>query len=598
MEIAYFWVEQYKKLNNFQANFSCSSSVKFENNKLTINENQSIINNFFRLDTSTNIELSISAIVGENGVGKSSILDFLQLHMENMALGNDYFYNFIVVFETDDELLFNSNIKFNIDNNTNKKIRILIEEDEIEKYLLYHHTIFFSNVFDVRFFDNSHKELHSLHTSNISTNSLLSFFETPDRFLNSEFKKQIFLVHEYKQKLKINDLINIPEKIYLEVSDFTNELDLLSFEVANFIEAFDGENIGNMYFNISSNKARLDTLLLGVVQRFSIDVSFLLQQYGFSDELLIAAFNKGHNEETIIDIILNKLIGYFKKLKNNEIANELEIFKKNYNKLLLTLKNISLKEDEKGLFILTDSKNTERFLQSYKDSFYSKNFLHFYWSELSSGQYSLLNLFGRFYDVLIQIEYDMNFIFESKPMKNLMSYLLLIDEGDLYFHPQWQKDWLYHFIKLLELIFEGRVQIILTTHSPLVLSDFPNGNVVFLTDDNAHLESDLDGSARTFGANINDLLTNSFFINDGLIGKFAKTKINVFTKQLLESSPDSIYRDKEYYKEFIDLIGEPLIKNKLLQIYTEKIKLSSSDYIENRINKLETEILSLKSRLK
>ncbi|MEM5644017.1 AAA family ATPase [Bacillus toyonensis] len=62
--------------------------------------------------------------------------------------------------------------------------------------------------------------------------------------------------------------------------------------------------------------------------------------------------------------------------------------------------------------------------------------------------------------------------------------LILIDEGDLYFHPQWQKDWLFTFINIISYLFQKTsIQIILTTHSPFILSDLPSGNVILLKKD-------------------------------------------------------------------------------------------------------------------
>nr|WP_281285302.1 AAA family ATPase [Psychrobacillus soli] len=239
----------------------------------------------------------------------------------------------------------------------------------------------------------------------------------------------------------------------------------------------------------------------------------------------------------------------------------------------------------------------------YKDKFYNKNILNFYWSEMSSGQLSLLNLFGRFYDSLNELQQDLldeeDYLEEPISVKDF-HYLLLIDECDLYFHPQWQKDWLFYFLKLIEILFKGNVQVILTTHSPFILSDFPNTNVTFLADklNSLTINNEIEGSPRTFGANINELFTNSFFISDGLMGKFAKNKINNFIKDLMNTTPDKVLRNKNELRKFIDVIGEPLIKNKLLQIYNEKLQLASDDSIEKRIMYLEKEINNLKRRSK
>ncbi len=133
----------------------------------------------------------------------------------------------------------------------------------------------------------------------------------------------------------------------------------------------------------------------------------------------------------------------------------------------------------------------------------------------------------------------------------------------------------------------------MTTHSPLVLSDFPNFNVVFLNESSKVINY-IEGSPRTFGANISELFTNSFFISDGLIGKFGKMKINNFTKELLKGTHREVYKNKEYNEKFIDLIGEPLIRGKLTEIYRQRTNLYTAENVEDRILKLENELKKLK----
>lgn len=52
------------------------------------------------------------------------------------------------------------------------------------------------------------------------------------------------------------------------------------------------------------------------------------------------------------------------------------------------------------------------------------------WYSLSSGEYALLSMFSRIFNAANQLE--------RSSIPNLV--LLLIDEGELYFHPQWQKN--------------------------------------------------------------------------------------------------------------------------------------------------------------
>ena len=65
------------------------------------------------------------------------------------------------------------------------------------------------------------------------------------------------------------------------------------------------------------------------------------------------------------------------------------------------------------------------------------------------------------------------------------------------------------------------IHVQIVTHSPYVLSDIPKTNVLALRKDDPKPEENL----QTFGANIHDLLKNSFFLKDGSIGKFAQWEV-------------------------------------------------------------------------
>ena len=72
MELVYLWVEEYKNIIgqgfNFSPRFECSYDEKKE--ELAINENKDYVSIFPE-------NINVTAIVGENGSGKSSIYELL-----------------------------------------------------------------------------------------------------------------------------------------------------------------------------------------------------------------------------------------------------------------------------------------------------------------------------------------------------------------------------------------------------------------------------------------------------------------------------------------------------------------------------------------
>jgi hypothetical protein len=206
---------------------------------------------------------------------------------------------------------------------------------------------------------------------------------------------------------------------------------------------------------------------------------------------------------------------------------------------------------------------------------------------LSSGETAMLNLFSRISNY-----------FTLQTIEKGQKYLLLLDEADLGFHPEWKKKFISTLIPFVQGLFKeigSTVQIIFTTHDPLTLSDILNYNITYLTKDGNSEKYDAlkyDAPSRpqkSFGANITELLADSFFINNGLTGEFASTKINE-TITWLNEKEDKVDKD-DYHKRLIENIGEPIIRRKLAEMYSDKMPKDLSKQV------LEQEIKILQERL-
>ena len=166
--------------------------------------------------------------------------------------------------------------------------------------------------------------------------------------------------------------------------------------------------------------------------------------------------------------------------------------------------------------------------------------------------------------------------------------IILMDEPDLQLHPEWQQKFIDMLLHLLWLYFpKVNFQIIITTHSPILLSDIPKSNVIFI-------DKNFDGSSRvcnevdfneTFAANIHSLYNNSFFLDGIPIGCFAKRKLEELYNRINNGVlSDNIIED-------IYRIGEPIIRGVLLKLYDEKRKSSKKS---ERIKMLQKELSKLK----
>ncbi len=183
---------------------------------------------------------------------------------------------------------------------------------------------------------------------------------------------------------------------------------------------------------------------------------------------------------------------------------------------------------------------------------------------------------------------------------------LLIDELDLYCHPLWQQQMLSVLIDELRKQYpDKKVQIIFTTHSPIILSDVPRCNVIFLKKEDGHCQVDDNLSHReTFGANIYMLFNDAFFLGkEGQIGALAKRKIKALIEKLCPkeiSEKGTVYQkiseeEANLLEKEIAMIGEPILRNKLYDMLY-KSRYSSEDFTERKIKIYEKKIEQLKKR--
>lgn len=96
---------------------------------------------------------------------------------------------------------------------------------------------------------------------------------------------------------------------------------------------------------------------------------------------------------------------------------------------------------------------------------------------------------------------------------------LVLEEVELYFHPQLQKEFIRNLLDGLRQINFSNIKWIdirVVTHSPFVLSDIPTDNVLTLRKKRQSI-----AGIDCFGANIHEMLRNTFFLNNGTIGDFA-----------------------------------------------------------------------------
>lgn len=153
----------------------------------------------------------------------------------------------------------------------------------------------------------------------------------------------------------------------------------------------------------------------------------------------------------------------------------------------------------------------------------TKNNATFNYLRLSSGEKTLLSYFANILGRIRELD-DIQSEDETYNNVNNKTYLILIDEVELHLHPEWQRN----FIKQLNDFFTyddntKKFQFVIATHSPFVVSDIYDENIIYLGRENI--------SSKTFGGNIFDIFKEDFYVSN-TIGAFSEEIIKELSEIL------------------------------------------------------------------
>lgn len=188
---------------------------------------------------------------------------------------------------------------------------------------------------------------------------------------------------------------------------------------------------------------------------------------------------------------------------------------------------------------------------------------------ISAGEKQYINMVGTF-------AYHILNVLSIKNEDNVLHYgniSCIIDEAELSFHPEFQKEFVYNFVNVIDYLGlnddEISFDILIATHSPFILSDIPSSNILYLEKGESK-----DVQLSTFAANVSDILTDSFFLGNGFTGKFAQEKINMAVKNAIATRKSSI-KHKELKRkeldEISDLIGDEILKSAIKYLLKNQV---------------------------
>ena len=211
----------------------------------------------------------------------------------------------------------------------------------------------------------------------------------------------------------------------------------------------------------------------------------------------------------------------------------------------------------------------------------------------------------------LRFSIDLIRAFDRRMMFSYKSLIILADEIDNSLHPLWKKQLINYMVNICKEFIKKDNQLsihfIFSTHSPFLLSDIRKENIIFLdTDENGKCKvlnhDEVMQKKQTFGANIHTLLSDSFFMEDGLMGEFAKGKINeimefhnITKKKRHKKCLQKIYENREKgFRQTQSIVGDPYLKqvleNHLLEIDKFFDKKVAKEKLKARLQKQLAEL--------
>ncbi|MGB7401153.1 MAG: AAA family ATPase [Arcobacter sp.] len=608
MELIYLWTKGFKNLTGgYSLSAKYNINYNSENQELKIIKNDKFIENFFDQKN----KINISAIIGENGSGKSSILKlilqllYLSSNKNNLSLETSF-----LIIETNDNFYYiSSEFQSNLILNYDDKI--------LHKYDNIFYSLYFNYMIDSLKDNSSDNWIDDLyHKSDDYTMPIL--LEPYKKNNNIDINNLNYLTRQrmilHRNSFKDNKfLTNIFNPVKVKISIDTDKI------LKIFQSTLDGKYTPSIKKAYKEEFSILNKRLQRIEQEERNIESLKKRARDYREERMsktkyekeiffcqqrIKEYKYEIKEIILNDIpffvlnnlyLANKIDKYhqYKRDKNmisgvdgysfNKYENRINIFieDNSHNTLKLRnaikyqdyiLKNTDINANEIKKYIAIDDPRLECLPSWFTVSFFDQKERTF--TTLSAGEKT-------FYILLSTLIYQINNISsrQNLPYGNYTNMLIMLDEADLGLHPKWQRKYLYNIVETLKQSSSDlNYHIICTSHSPFIVSDLQKDNILFLNGGNV---DNLGENEYTFGENIHTLLNDSFFMQkDMMMGKISENKIKNtfdFLEKVFENNKQ-IEMIKMTIKE-LDT-GED-IKKKISEINKSKKKLDKLIDLKN-----------------
>ncbi len=533
MKLIALVIKQYDELFKNQI-FNCSDEYKvsfdFETNELKIDKNPDYIENFYGESI-----YNISPIVGINGVGKSTILNLIGYYHRAEDQNKDINQFFCIYLDTNGKFyLFDKN------------------------------------------FDLSSITIEGLATDQVDINGYcddqkrdkLIYIMNEDRRPSGSYGGSSLLdVHlaESSRWYILNGIFEAYEVLY------SRGLVSSSYKFSFGVSKYD---IPDKYLNGWENREFFSCLILKIIVKICKDFKYCLRdeeiERYFIDGNYLSLFDKIKIETEEMKEFLNLLVDFLNNLE--QFINNYEI--KEYSDSMET-RIVEIGYGEKNF---DNRKEFEKLYLDYEEleknaidlKCYGFRVIDDFYYNMSTGEINILK-------VMSYVKW-----LQMNPSQGTCQ--LVVDELESGMHLEWSRtliNFLVNYINEINRIGGMNFQLIFTTHSPYMLSDIKPGNVIMLEKNQETGYSEGKVLQNTFAKNIQEIMKENLI--DNIYGDFALAKINSMISRLNGEEGDE--EDEEELLKEIHLISEPILRNKLLEMYDKKYNTSEFS-IEKQLLKL------------
>lgn len=549
------------------------------------------------------------AVVGKNGTGKTRlancIMDTLgQLETRWPVKSDWHGPQFIIAFEDVIEgkkgikiFLTNQFKDISVDSTLNYKRYSAFESEEIEKFKF----AYFNNVLDMTDYKNERYgvvfdasvggSINKSFRHNLEMHYIDAQKDKISNYYEDEIMKMLDFVSSGLGNTKIPFVL--PKYIKVTLADYKINLRYISRE----IEKMNKKDI-NLFLLDTNSKDILNDSCSNILKMYGnswssyLVVNLILNLF---KELCIPQTSADHLESETLEFlkVLNRIDDLYDEnifimmlklldnIRNYKNEHEINVYRKFIYWLLETRIFSEDKREIAGdtcyLYLPKDISIVRNLFYHYKKTNFAYPYLTFDFG-LSTGEFNFLKLFSKIAELTRKDangkRYVENNITHEVRCENVFLYF---DEVDLSLHPEWQRQYVDWLLQFINTYFENcTVQILIATHSPIMLSDFPENNVLYLWKEGEkhYMEKK---NIKTFGNNVHTLFMDSFFLSDaGTMGAYAEKKINEIAGDLKNN------RDikTENTLKIIDSIGDDIIRNKLRQMYNDKMHIKEQIWQE------------------